>query len=158
MGSLRRGWAPGRTPAAVAPPAGADDDLFVWNDLRQPDRRHDAGRRPAEPEPRDWRAPEYPTGAGRTRYEPADGYEASQEWEEWLEPEAPHGAETVGPLPEPRGPRQRRLSAGAVLLAMLLGFFFAGLFDVANIKKDVEARPYGALRTLQLALLAPMTA
>ncbi len=107
---------------------------------------------------RGWRAPEYPTGSGRTRHEPADGYEASEEWEEWLEPEAPHGQETIGPLPERRkGPRRRRLSAGAVLLAMLLGFFVAGLLDASNIKKDVEARPYGALRSLQLALLAPMT-
>ena len=125
-----------------------DDDLFVWDELRPPDRgRDDAdaagapagdwrGARPARSAARaarrparagDWRAPEYPTGAGRTRYEPADGYEASEEWEEWLEPEAPHGAETIGPLPERhKGPRRRRLSAGAVLLAMLLGFFLAG--------------------------------
>ena len=106
----------------------------------------------------DWRAPEYPTGDRRSRREPDDGYETSEEWEEWLEPEATHGAETIGSLPERhKGPRRRRLSAGAVLLAMLLGFFLAGLFDVANIKKDVEARPYGALRSLQLALLTPMT-
>ena len=57
-------------------------------------------------------------------------------------------AGTIGPLPERhRGPRRRRLSAGAVLLAMLLGFFLAGLLDARNIKKDVEARPYGALRS-----------
>jgi len=106
----------------------------------------------------DWRAPEYPTGDRRSHHEPDDGYETSEEWEEWLEPEATHGAETIGSLPERhRGPRRRRLSAGAVLLAMLVGFFFAGLFDAANIKKDVEARPYGALRSLQLALLTPMT-
>ncbi len=106
----------------------------------------------------DWRAPEYPTGAGRTRHEPADGYEVSEEWEEWLEPEA-HGDGTIGPLPERhKGPRRRRLSAGAVLLAMLLGFFLAGLLDAKNIKEDVETRPYGALRTFQLAMLTPMTA
>jgi len=156
-GSGRAGARPGG--AGGRTPAGADEDLFVWNDLRPLDRRRDERRRPAEPEPRDWRAPEYPTGAGRRRYEPADGYEASEEWEEWLEPEGPHGPETVGPLPARHaGPRRRRLSAGAVLLAMLLGFFFAGLLDVANIKKDVEARPYGALRSVQLALLAPMSA
>jgi hypothetical protein len=40
---------------------------------------------------------------------------------------------------------------------MLLGFFLAGLLNAPSIKKDVEARPYGALRSLQLALLAPMT-
>jgi uncharacterized protein len=184
--------------AGRAPGADADDDLFVWNDLRPP--RREQPRRPAEPESGDWRvhefdapsgaaaggreadaareradldrryerearasgdwrAPEYPTtGSGRRRSQKADGYDASEEWEEWLEPEAPHGAETVGALPERRaGPRRRRSSAGAVLLAMLLGFFLAGLLDVHNIKKDVEARPYGALRTLQLALLAPMS-
>ena len=87
----------------------------------------------------DWRAPEYPTtGSGRGRYEPADGYETSEEWEEWLEPEAPHGAETIGPLPERhKGPRRRRASAGAVLVAMLLGFFFAGLLEVR--RGDPEA-------------------
>ena len=175
----RRGRAGGRRSSG-----GSDDDLFVWDELRPPDRgRDERGRRPADAEPGDWRVrefpagaerpraprddrratgdwrpPEYPTGAGRTRYEPADGYEASEEWEEWLEPEAPRGAETIGPLPERhKGPRRRRLSAGAVLLAMLLGFFLAGLVDARNIKKDVEARPYGALRTFQLALLAPMT-
>ncbi len=132
---------------------GSDDDLFVWNDLRPPsrDERRATG---------DWRAPEYPTGAGRARPESADGYEAAEEWEEWLEPGAPpHGPETIAPLPERhKGARRRRLSAGAVLLAMLLGFFLAGLLDARNIRKDVEARPYGALRTVQLALLAPMTA
>ena len=171
--------APVRAPASGAP-GGSDDDLFVWNDLRPPARGRDDGGGPLHPVraigarrvrgPRpapataaraasgDWRAPEYPTGPGRPRYEPADGYETSEEWEEWLEPEAPHGPETIGPLPERhKGPRRRRLSAGAVLLAMLLGFFLAGLLDVRNIKKDVEARPYGALRSLQLALLAPMT-
>jgi lysophospholipase L1-like esterase len=106
----------------------------------------------------DWRAPEYPTGDRRRRQEPADGFETSEEWEEWLDPEVPRGAGTIGPPPERgKGPRRRRLSAGAVLLAMLLGFFVAGLLDVRTIKKDVEARPYGALRSLQLALLAPMT-
>jgi hypothetical protein len=154
------GRAPGRDASgarAGAPGGDADDDLFVWNELRPP--RREPSRRPADPEPGDWRAPEYPTtGSGRRRHEPGDGYETSEEWEEWLEPEAPHGAETIGPLPERKGgPRRRRLSAGAVLLAMLLGFFLAGLLDVGNIKKDVEARPYGALRTLQLALLAPMS-
>ena len=136
---------------------GSDDDLFVWSDLRPPDRGRDERRRPAASG--DWRAPEYPTGSGRPRYEPGDGYETSEEWEEWLEPDTPHGPETIGPLPERhKGPRRRRLSAGAVLLAMLLGFFVAGLLDANNIKKDVEARPYGALRTLQLAMLTPMTA
>ena len=154
--------APGGGDRSASRAGGSDDDLFVWNDLRPPARGRDEGRRPAErrrpAEPDDWRAPEYPTGSARARHEPADGYEASEEWEEWLDPQAPHGPETIGPLPERRkGPRRRRLSAGAVLLAMLLGFFLAGLLDSRNIRKDVEARPYGALRTIQLALLAPMT-
>ena len=147
----------GEYPGQERPRAGADDDLFVWDDLRPPARGRDERRRPAEPVPGDWRAPEYPTGPGHARYEPADGYATSQEWEEWLEPEA-HGPQTIDPPPERhRGPRRRRLSAGAVLLAMLLGFFLAGLLDARNIRKDVQARPYGALRSLQLALLAPMT-
>jgi hypothetical protein len=144
------------------------DDLFVWDGLRPPrDRREPAGasgagRREDRPRraPDDWRPPEYPTGAGPAAQRPAheDGYDVEEEWEEWLEPEAPHGPETIGPLPERRtGPRRRRLSAGAVLLAMLIGFFLAGLLDARNIRKDVEGRPYGALRTFQLAMLAPMT-
>ena len=130
---------------------GADAERAERDDL---DRRYEREARASG----DWRAPEYPTtGSGRRRRQPADGYETSEEWEEWLEPEA-HGGGTIGDLPgRHAGPRGRRLSAGAVLLAMLLGFFLAGLFDVHNIKKDVEARPYGALRTLQLALLAPMS-
>lgn len=169
----RPGGAPGpggaHAGSGPAPGTGdADDDLFVWRDLRPPARGRDEGRRRDEAfraggdAPRraheDWRAPEYPTGSGRARHEPADGYEASEEWEEWLEPEAPRGPEAGGRPPGRRkGPRRRRLSAGAALLAMLLGFFLAGLLDAPNIRKDVEARPYGALRTLQLALLAPMT-
>jgi uncharacterized protein len=139
-----------------APGAGGGrrDDDAARRERDDLDRRYARDARDAD----DWRAPEYPTSSRRQRYEPADGYETSEEWEEWLEPEAPHGAETIGSLPERHtGPRRRRLSAGAVLLAMLLGFFLAGLFDVQNIKKDVEARPYGALRSLQLALLAPMS-
>jgi hypothetical protein len=114
--------------------------------------------RPYEDGRRDWRAPEYPTGSGRARRDPAGGYQASEEWEERLEPEAPRAPGPIGPTPRRhKGPRRRRLSAGAVLLAMLIGFSLAGLLDARNIKKDVEARPYGALRTVQLALLAPMT-
>jgi uncharacterized protein len=139
--------------------AGGDEDFFVWSDLGPPGRRRDERRPLSGTEPRDWRAPEYPTGAGRPQYQRADGFEASEEWEEWLEPETPHGSETIGPLPERHaGPRRHRSTAGAVLLAMLFGFFFAGLLDVGSIKKNVEARPYGALRTVQLALLAPMSA
>ena len=104
------------------------DDLFVWDELRPPERGRDERPRRTQPD-------------------------------DWLEPGGRRGAETIGPLPERRkGPRRRRLSAGAVLLAMLLGFFLAGLLDARTIRKDVEARPYGALRTFQLAMLTPMTA
>jgi hypothetical protein len=44
-----------------------------------------------------------------------------------------------------RKPRRRRLSAGAVLLALLLGFFLAGCSGAP--RNNVRARPYGALRT-----------
>ena len=133
-----------------------EDDLFVWDDLRPPDRR---GREGARAGRDDWRAPEYPTGGPTERRTPAaDGHEASEEWEEWLEPGGPHGPETIGPLPERRsGPRRRRASAGAVLLAMLIGFFLAGLLDIRGIQADVKAEPFGALRTLRLALLAPIS-
>ena len=156
--------------AAAGDPAAPGDPLREYEDRPRAyegrpregsgAREDRAGRSPRPRRPSsDWRAPEYPTGVGREPAGSADGYEATEEWEEWLEPGEPHGAETIGPRPERRaGPRRRRLSAGAVLLAMLLGFFLAGLLDVGNIKKDVEARPYGALRTVQLALLAPMTA
>lgn len=113
-----------------------------------------AGGRPSH-DSRGHRTAGYAAGGGRPPRGTAGGYEAG---EEWAEPEGPHGPEAVGPLPERhKGPRRRRRSAGAVLLAMLLGFFVAGLLDAWNIKREVEARPYGALRTLQLALLAPMT-
>ena len=51
----------------------------------------------------------------------------------------------------PRRP-MRRASAGATLLAMLLGFFFAGLLDVGAIDREVRGRPLGAARSVQLAL------
>ncbi len=165
----------GRRPFDGSP----DDDLFVWDALRPPRPRDDAGRddearrddagreasrradrgaqrRPARSD--DWRRPEYPTGAGPVRQPPAPGgYEVEEEWEEWLEPGGAQGPETLGPLPERRrGPRRRRASAGAVLLAMLLGFFLAGLLDARGIETQVKARPFGALRTFQLAMLKPM--
>ena len=150
-------------------PDGDAGDLFVWDGLRPPERgsrepggSSSAGRHGERPRasPDDRRPPEYPTGAGPAPRRPAreDGYETSEEWEEWLEPGAPRGPRTGRPRPErAAAPRRRRLSAGAVLLAMLLGFFLAGLLDAPAIRKDVEGRPYGALRSLQLALLAPMT-
>ncbi len=82
-------------------------------------------------------------------------YGADDEWQEWLDPG--EGAQAGGPLPA-RGPaarsgrtrsgrcpsaarpRRRRASAGAVLVAMLLGFFVAGLLDAAAIEKRVQGR------------------
>lgn len=54
-----------------------------------------------------------------------------------------------------RGTR-RHASAGATLLAMLLGFFGAGLLDAGAIKSDIEGKPLGAARSIQLALIEPM--
>ncbi len=134
-----------------------DDDLFVWRDPRSPAR--DVPRAD-EPPPGDWRAPEYPAGAGPAGPPaPLDGYEVEEEWEEWLEPGGPRGPETPGPPPgRGRGRRRRHASAGAVLLALLLGFFLAGLLDAKTIETDVKARPFGSLRSFQLAMLKPMTA
>ncbi len=149
------------------PPDGDAGDLFVWDGLRPPARGRAgagpsrAGRGEDRPRrsPDDWRPPEYPTGGAPASRRPADdgGHEPVEEWEEWLEPQGPRGPETIGPQERRSGPRRRRLSAGAVLLAMLLGFFLAGLLDARTIHKDVEGRPYGTLRSIQLALLAPMT-
>jgi len=104
-----------------------------------------------------WREGEDPAGDGRERREPAGRYRTAEEWEEWLRPERPQGAEAGRRSSRSRAARRRRSSAGATLLAMLLGFFLAGLLDSPNLRKDVEALPYGASRTLRLALLSPMT-
>ncbi len=162
-------------------PGGDDEDLFVWGELRPP--REPSPRPPArEPSPRQSRpsrAPrderfEVPTGVTR----PADvrrdtRYGADDEWQEWLDPGegaqarrpvagegpgGPFGPDALGPLPERARPRRRRASAGAVLVAMLLGFFFAGLLDAATIQKRVQGEELGAMRTLQLALLKPVVA
>ncbi len=58
--------------------------------------------------------------------------------------------------PRRPGRPMRRASAGATLLAMLLGFFFAGLLDVGAIDREIKGRPLGAARSVQLALLKPM--
>lgn len=50
----------------------------------------------------------------------------------------------------------RRASAGATLLAMLVGFFCAGLLDVGAIEREIRGRPLGAARSVQLVLLKPM--
>ena len=78
---------------------------------------------------------------------------AADEWADWLypgegvqggEPVAgggpggPFGADALGHVPERRRPRRRRLSAGAVLVAMLIGFFVAGLLDAKAIETEVK--------------------
>lgn len=89
-------------------------------------------------------APARPRGGGR-------GGEADE-----AEPGGPYGPQALGPLPERRH-RRRRESAGAVLLALLAGFFVAGLLDARNIEKDVRGKPLGAARSVELVLLKPMT-
>ena len=96
---------------------------------------------------------------------------AADEWADWLypgegvqggEPVAgggpggPFGADALGHVPEPRRPRRRRLSAGAVLVAMLIGFFVAGLLDAKAIETEVKGKPLSTARSVQLALLKPM--
>jgi hypothetical protein len=53
-------------------------------------------------------------------------------------------------------PRRRRVSAGAVLAAMLVGFFFAGLLDARAIETRLKGQPLGAGRSVELALIKPM--
>jgi len=66
--------------------------------------------------------------------------------------------EDAGRLPGQRqGLRRRRASAGAVLVAMLIGFFVAGLLDAKGIETDVKGKPLGTWRSVELALLKPMT-
>ena len=75
-----------------------------------------------------WREGEDPAGDGRERREPAGRYRTAEEWEEWLRPERPQGAEAGRRSSRSRATRRRRSSAGATLLAMLLGFFLGPLF------------------------------
>jgi len=107
--------------------------------------------------------------AGSRRSAPARG--ADDEWQDWLDPGegaqggapaagdgpgGPFGADALGHVPERRRPRRRRLSAGAVLAAMLIGFFVAGLLDAKSIETAVKGKPLGTARSVQLALLKPM--
>jgi hypothetical protein len=152
---------------------GADDDLFVWDGLRPPIR-------PAEPAPwdegaapprrRDTHAAAGDAATARAR-RPAPTRGADDEWSDWLDPGegaqggapaagdgagGPFGPDALGHVPERRGPHRRRLSAGAVLAAMLLGFFVAGLLDAKAIETSVKGKPLGTARSVQLALLKPM--
>jgi len=103
------------------------------------------------------------------RFAADDGLD--DEWDEWLDPG--EGAQRRAPRPprEPggpgdhgrppgqrKGPRRRRASAGAVLVAMLIGFFVGGLLDAKGIETNVKGEPLGAWRSIELALLRPMTA
>ena len=103
------------------------------------------------------------------RFAADDGLD--DEWDEWLDPG--EGAQRRAPRPprEPggpgdrgrppgqrKGPRRRRASAGAVLIAMLIGFFVGGLLDAKGIETNVKGEPLGAWRSIELALLRPMTA
>ena len=103
------------------------------------------------------------------RAAPARG--ADDEWQDWLDPGegaqrgapapgdgpgGPFGPDALGHVPERRRPRRRRLSAGAVLAAMLIGFFVAGLLDAKVIETEVKGKPLGSARSIQLALLKPM--
>jgi hypothetical protein len=119
-------------------------------------------------------------GSGRPPFDAAFGARraaaargADDEWSDWLDPGegvqggapaagdgpgGPFGADALGHVPEPRRPRRRRLSAGAVLAAMLIGFFVAGLLDAKAIESEVKGKPLGTARSLQLALLRPIVA
>ncbi len=126
------------------------DDLFAWDELT-PSRGSERGRR---------QGAAGPDTAGR-RPAPVSG----DEWGDWLEPGAgaqrgaPGAPAAGGTKPRPKGaPRRRRVSAGAALLAMLLGFFVAGLLGAKAIQTNVRGEPYGASRSVALALLTPMTA
>jgi len=106
---------------------------------------------------------------GPRRAAPSRG--ADDEWDDWLDPGegaqrgepaagdgpgGPFGPDALGHVPERVRARRRRLSAGAVLAAMLIGFFVAGLLDAKAIETAVKGKPLGTARSVQLALLKPM--
>ena len=156
---LRR---PSRSPEPAASPRsgelrGPPDDAPPWDEGAAPRSR--GGSRAASGERR---MPSRPAA-------PARG--ADDEWQGWLDPGegaqagepavgdgpgGPFGPDALGHVPERRRPRRRRLSAGAVLAAMLIGFFFAGLLDVKAIETEVKGKPLGTARSVELALLKPM--
>jgi hypothetical protein len=138
-----------------------EDELFTWDDMaRERDPRPGRSR----PDParsggagRDQDAERRPGIKDATRrFAAADGLD--DEWDEWLDPGASVGVAPSGPASGSRkGPRRRRASAGAVLAAMLIGFFVAGLLDAKGIETRVQGEPLGAGRSVELTLLKPMT-
>jgi uncharacterized protein len=152
------------------PHDGDPDDLFVWEELRPP--RRDGEVRPPRPLPQ----PKRPEEADHRRPRDAAAAPADagldDEWSEWLEPGegaqrgapvagggpgGPFGPDAFVPRPGQRGgPRRRRASAAAVLAAMLIGFFVAGLLDAKAIETQVKGKPLGTGRSMELALLKPM--
>ena len=148
----------------------------AWRDGRaappRPDPDRTAAHRPARP--RAWQDGdeaggfEVPTGQPR----PADArrdtrYGADDEWQEWLDPGegaragrpvpgegpgGPFGPDALGPLPERARPRRRRASAGAVLVAMLLGFLVR---RPARCGGDPEARAGRGARRPALRCSSP---
>jgi len=135
-----------------------DESRPPWDDGAPPPRR------------RDTYAAAGAEGAARPR-RAAPSRGADDEWSDWLDPGegaqggapaagdgpgGPFGPDALGHAPEDRRPRRRRLSAGAVLAAMLIGFFVAGLLDAKVIETQVKGKPLGTARSVQLALLKPM--
>jgi uncharacterized protein len=129
------------------PPASAGDDLFVWSDLARPARARVADAGPARP------AGRFDEAVRRFSDDAKETMSSSG-----LDDERDYRPE---PNPAPRGHgrrlRHRRAPAGAVLAAMLLGFFLAGLLDAKGIEAHVSGKPLGTARSVQLALLKPMT-
>lgn len=135
------------------------------------DNENGEGRRPFGGRPEETGHPPGLRDATRRFATAGDGLD--DEWDEWLDPgegaqrRAPNVArglgESGGTRPPGRppgwreGPRRRRTSAGAVLAAMLIGFFVAGLLNARGIETDVKGKPLGTWRSIELALLKPMT-
>jgi len=117
-----------------------DDDLFVWGGLRPPSRPADVPPRSVPEEPPRSRVPD----------------ESRPPWDEGAPPPRRRDRYAAAGDEGAVSPRRRRLSAGAVLAAMLIGFFVAGLLDAKAIETEVKGKPLGTVRSVQLALLKPM--
>ena len=60
--------------------------------------------------------------------------------------------------PPARGPRRRRWPAGYVLLAILIGFALGGELNAKSLHRTAEELPFGAKRSIAMALVRPITA